>query len=90
VKLAIAELYQENREPRQQLEMKTIEVSAMEGHEGNVTWIKGKLIELQDTIIYMCKAQRMSEERYAKNSRECKVVEEKARVALTSKKKKQY
>jgi hypothetical protein len=40
VKLAIVELYQENRELRQQLATKTIEVSAAQGHEGNVTWLK--------------------------------------------------
>jgi hypothetical protein len=39
-RLAIAELYQENRELRQQLATKTIEVSTVKGHEGNVTWLK--------------------------------------------------
>jgi hypothetical protein len=38
--LAIAEFYQENRELRQQLATKTIKVSATQGHEGNVKWLK--------------------------------------------------
>jgi len=45
VKLAIVELYQENRELRQQLATKTIEVSAAQGREGNVTWLKRQLRE---------------------------------------------
>jgi hypothetical protein len=44
-KLAIVELSQENRELRQQLAIKTIEVSAAQGHEGNVTWLKIHLRE---------------------------------------------
>jgi hypothetical protein len=39
-KLAIFELYQENRELRQQLATKTTEQSTTQGHEGNVTWLK--------------------------------------------------
>jgi hypothetical protein len=38
--LAIAKLYQENKELRQQLATKTIEVSAAKGRVGNVTWLK--------------------------------------------------
>jgi hypothetical protein len=40
VKLAIAKLYQENRELRQEPTTKTIEVSAAQGHEENITWLK--------------------------------------------------
>jgi hypothetical protein len=49
--LAIVELYQENRELRRQLTMKTLEVSTSQGHKGNVTWLKRQLIDSQDTII---------------------------------------
>jgi hypothetical protein len=89
VKLAIAELYQENRELRQQLATKTIEVSAAQGREGNMTWLKRQLREAQDTIVQLCEAQRLSEERYAKHSRECEAAEEKARATLASEQKKQ-
>jgi hypothetical protein len=40
-------------------------------------------------IIQMCEAQWLSEERYAKHSRECEVDEEISHTALTNKKKKQ-
>jgi cell shape-determining protein MreC len=39
MQLAIAELYQENKELRQQLATKTIEVSTMQGREGHMTWL---------------------------------------------------
>ena len=45
-KLAIVELSQENRELRQQLAIKTIEVSAAQGHEGSVTWLKRQIREV--------------------------------------------
>jgi hypothetical protein len=60
--LAIVELYQENRELRRQLAAKTLEVSASQGHEGNVTWLKRQLREVQDTIVQLREAQRVSEE----------------------------
>ena len=50
-KLPIVELYQENRDLRQQLVTKTLEVSAGQGREGNVTWLKRQLKEVQDTIV---------------------------------------
>jgi hypothetical protein len=56
--LAIAELYQENRELRQQLAAKTLEVSASQGHEGNMTWLKRQLREAQDTIVQLRETQR--------------------------------
>jgi hypothetical protein len=65
-------------------------MSAAQGHEGNVTWIERKLIEVQDIIIQLCEAQWLSEERYAKNSRECEADEEKSCAALASEQKKQY
>jgi hypothetical protein len=39
-KLAIAELYQENMELRQQLVTKAMKMPSMQGHEGNVAWLK--------------------------------------------------
>jgi hypothetical protein len=39
-KLAIAELYQENRELRPQLATKTMEASIAQDLEGNVMWLK--------------------------------------------------
>jgi hypothetical protein len=89
VKLAITELYQENRELRQQLATKTIEVSAAQGHEGKVTWLKIQLREAHDTIVQLREAQRLSEERYVKHSRECEAAEEKAHATLVSEQKKQ-
>jgi hypothetical protein len=44
-KLSIAKFYLENRELRQHLATKTIEVSATQGREGNVTWLKIHLRE---------------------------------------------
>jgi len=38
--LVITELYQKNRELRQQLATKTLEVSSSQSREGNMTWIK--------------------------------------------------
>jgi hypothetical protein len=64
--LAIAELYQENRELRQQLAAKTLEVSASQGHEGKVTWLKRQLREAQDTIVQLREAHRTSEEQNVK------------------------
>jgi hypothetical protein len=58
--LAIVELYQENRELRRQLAAKTLEVSASQGREGNVTWLKRQLREAQDTIVQLREAQRTS------------------------------
>jgi predicted RNase H-like nuclease (RuvC/YqgF family) len=52
-KLAIVELYQENRELRQQLATKTTEASTTQGREGNVTWLKRQLREAQDTIVQL-------------------------------------
>ena len=88
VKLAIAKIYQENRELRQQLATKTIEVSAAQGHEGNMTWLKRQLREAQDTIVQLWEAQWFSEERYAKHSIECEVAKEIARATLSNEKKK--
>jgi hypothetical protein len=75
--LAIAELYQENRELRQQLAAKTLEASTSQGHEGNMTWLKRQLREAQDTIIQLREAQRMSEERNVKHFKECEPTMEK-------------
>jgi hypothetical protein len=88
-KLAITELYQENMELRRQLATKTMEASAAQGHEGNVAWLKRQLREAQDTIVQLCEAQRLSEERHTKNSRECEATEKEARAALASAQKKQ-
>jgi hypothetical protein len=45
VKLAIGELYKENRELRQQLATKITKTSTTRGHEGNTTWLKRQLQE---------------------------------------------
>jgi hypothetical protein len=87
-KQAIAELYQENRELRQQLATRTIEVSAAQGREGNVTWLKRQLRESQD-MIFQLREVRLLEERYPKHSRECEAAEEIARVVPASEHKKQ-
>jgi hypothetical protein len=86
--LAIAELYQENRELRQQLAAKTLEVSTSQGHEGNMTWLKRQLREAQDTIIQLHETQRVSEERNVKHFRECEPTMEKVCTALASTQKK--
>jgi hypothetical protein len=57
VKLSIVELYQENRELRQQLETQITEASTTQGHEGNVTWLKRQLREAQGTILQFREAQ---------------------------------
>jgi hypothetical protein len=76
-------LYQE-KELRKQLAKRTVETSAAQGREGNVTWIKRQLGESQDTIIHMCEAQRMSEERIVDHFRECEPAMENVRTALAS------
>ena len=53
VQLTIVELYQDNRELRHQLAMKTLKASAPQGREGNMTWLKRQLREAQDTIIQL-------------------------------------
>jgi hypothetical protein len=87
-KLAITELYQENMELRRQLATKTMEASAVQGHEGNVAWLKRQLREAQDTIVQLREAQRLTEERHTEYSRECEATEKEARVALASAQKK--
>jgi hypothetical protein len=82
--LAIAELYQENKELRRQLAAKTLEVSASQGHEGNMTWLKRQLREAQDTIVQLREAQRTSEEQNAKYLREREAAGEKVREDLAS------
>jgi hypothetical protein len=90
VKLAIVELYQENRELRQQLATKTIEVSAVQGHEGNVMWLKRQLREVHRIQSYNCVKHRGCQKKgMQKHSRECEATEEKARAALASEQKKQ-
>jgi hypothetical protein len=88
-KLAITELYQENRELRQQLATKIAEASTTQGHTGKMMWLKRQLWEAQDTILQLHKAQQLSEERNAKHSRECEVTEEIVHTALASEQKKQ-
>jgi hypothetical protein len=53
VKLAIAKIYQENMELRRQLVTKVVEASTMQGHKGNMAWLKRKLREAQDTIVQL-------------------------------------
>jgi hypothetical protein len=66
------------------LAVETLEMSASQGHEGNVTWLKRQLIEEQDTIVQLCETERMSEERNVKIFREGEVAEEKEFAALSS------
>jgi hypothetical protein len=66
------------------LAAKTLEVSASQGHEGNMTWLKRQLREVQDTIIQLRETQRLSEERNVKHFRECEAAEEKVHAALAS------
>jgi hypothetical protein len=65
-KIDIVELYQENRELRQKLAENTLEVLAQQGREGNVTWLKRQLREVQDTILQLREAQRVVEEQNMK------------------------
>jgi hypothetical protein len=61
--LAIAELYQENRELQSQLAAKNREVSVSQGHEGSTVWLQRRLREAQDTIVQLREAQRMTTKR---------------------------
>jgi hypothetical protein len=83
-KLAIVEIYQENRELRQQLVSNTLESSTSHGREGNVTWLKRNLREAQDIIIQLREAQRMSEERNENHFEEFEPAMENIHVALAS------
>ena len=47
--LAVAEIYQENRELGQQLGEKTLEASTSQGCDRNVVWLKRHLREAQDS-----------------------------------------
>jgi hypothetical protein len=58
--LAIAELYQENRELQSQLAAKNQEVSVSQGHGGSTVWLQRQLREAQDTIVQLREAQRMA------------------------------
>jgi hypothetical protein len=66
-----------------------MEPLAMEGHEGNVAWMKRQLREAQDTIVQVREEQRLSKERHTKHSRECKVIEKETRTTLANAQKKQ-
>jgi len=60
--LAIAKIYQENRELRRQLAVQNHEVSAPQGCEGSTNWLKRQLREPQDMIVQLLEVQRMMEE----------------------------
>jgi hypothetical protein len=62
-KLAIAELYQENRELRHQLAEKDQGITSSQGHAGSTVWLQRRLWEAQDTIVQLREAQRAAEER---------------------------
>jgi hypothetical protein len=66
--LAIAELYQENRELRKQLAERTVETTTSQSREGNANWLKRQLREAQDIIIQLREEQRMSEERITEST----------------------
>jgi hypothetical protein len=61
--LAIAELYQENRELWHRLAEKDQEILSSQGHVGSTVWLQRRLREAQDTIVQLCEAQRMAEEK---------------------------
>jgi hypothetical protein len=52
-KLSIDELYQQNRELRQELATKITEASVAQGCEGNMTWLKIQLQEAQYMILQL-------------------------------------
>jgi hypothetical protein len=83
-KLAIAELYQENRELRRQLATKTVEASAAQSHQGNVAWLKRQLREAQDVIVQLREAQRLAKERHEEHPRECEAAGREVCVAPTN------
>jgi hypothetical protein len=62
-KLAIAELYQENRELRHQLVEKYQGITSSQGHAGSMVWLQRWLREAQDTIVQLREAQHAVEER---------------------------
>jgi hypothetical protein len=68
--------------------MKTLKVSTSQGREGSTTWLKRYIRETWDTIIWLCKTQRLLEERNEKYFKECEPTMEKVRVALASAKNK--
>jgi hypothetical protein len=77
--LAIAELYQENRELRRQLAERTIETPTSQSRAGNVNWLKRQLREAQDVIIQLREEQRVSEERIIEHFKECRPTMDNAR-----------
>jgi hypothetical protein len=77
-------LYQENRELRKKLEEITVETSVSHGQKGNVTWLKRQLREVQDTIIQLREAHRMSKERIVEHFRKCEPTMENVCAALAS------
>jgi predicted RNase H-like nuclease (RuvC/YqgF family) len=83
-KLAIAELYQENRELKRQLATKTAEASAAQSRGGNVVWLKRKLKEAQNVIVQLREAQRLAEEKHMEHPGECGAAEQGVCVALAS------
>jgi hypothetical protein len=82
-KLAIVELYQENRELKRQLATKTVEALAAKSHRGSVTWIKRKLKEAQNVIVQLREAQRLEGEGHAEYPGESGAVEQEVHMALT-------
>jgi len=88
-KLAIAELYQENMELSRQLATKTTKDPTMQGHEGNVAWLKRQLREAQNVIVQLREVQRSTEERRIEHPREGKVVEKEACTDLANAQEKQ-
>jgi hypothetical protein len=83
-KLAIAELYQENRELRRQLATKTAEASAAQSHGGNMAWLKRNLREVHNVIVQLREVKRLAEERHTEHPRECRAAEKEICVALAS------
>jgi hypothetical protein len=58
--IAIAELYQENRELWRQLAVKTQRIPSPQGRAGSTIWLQRQLREAQDTIMELREAQWMA------------------------------
>jgi hypothetical protein len=81
-KLAIVELYQENRELKRQLATKTAEASTAQSHRGNVTWLKRQLKEAQNIIVQLQEVQRLAGEGHTEYPGEDGAAEQEVCVAL--------
>jgi hypothetical protein len=84
VKIAIAKLYEENRELIKKLVERTFKTSMSHSREGNANWLKKQLREAQYVIIQLHEEQRMSEERISENLEKCGPSMENVHATLVS------